>query len=101
MTMAESGQIPEGKRISLRKQCVLLAALCIATIAIFGRIANSGMLECLGSSAQDSYYNLLVDGFRNGQLNLKLNVPEGFARLQNPYDYNASKPYLLAPGAPL
>src|SRR5205814_5982790 len=61
--------------------------------------ANSGTLELLGSGAKDNYYNLLVQGFRNGQLNLEREAPAGFKRLENPYNYNESKPYLLIPGA--
>jgi tetratricopeptide (TPR) repeat protein len=42
--------------------------------------------------AADNYYNLLVQGFRAGQLNLTREVPPALARLANPYDPSA---YLL------
>ena len=39
------------------------------------------------------YYNLLVQGFRAGQLNLKKEVPPGLAALADPYDPSANSPY--------
>ena len=39
--------------------------------------APIGDLGALGSGAQDSYYNLLVQGFRDGHLNVKRDVPPG------------------------
>ena len=42
-------------------------------------------------------YNRLVDGFRSGQLNLKLEVPSGLARLADPFDPDANLPYRSAP----
>ncbi len=45
-------------------------------------------------NAKDSFYNLLVQGFRSGQLNLNKSVPAGLANLSDPYDPNLNKPYL-------
>jgi len=41
------------------------------------------MIELLDSGPQDSYYNLLVQGFRAGQLNVKREVPPELARFSN------------------
>ncbi len=41
----------------------------------------------------DTHYNLLVQGFRDGHLSLKKEVPAGFARLANPYDPTANRVY--------
>ena len=49
-------------------------------------------------NAADEYYNLLVQGFRAGQLSLKQEVPPGFAQLADPYDPTASAPYQFAYG---
>ncbi len=51
--------------------------------------------------AQDSYYNLLVRGFRVGQLNLKTEVPPQIAQLADPYDPMALLDYLEVDGHPL
>lgn len=39
----------------------------------------------LNSAPEDSYYNRLVQGFRAGQLNLKMDVPPELAKLPDPY----------------
>jgi tetratricopeptide (TPR) repeat protein len=41
----------------------------------------------------DDHYNLLVQGFRAGQLNLKKEVPPGLAQLADPYDPSAHASY--------
>ena len=60
-------------------------------------MAQSGLLELLSPSAADTYYNLLVRGFRAGQLSLKKEVPPGLAQLADPYDATANAPYRLMP----
>ena len=60
-------------------------------------MAQSGMLELLSPSAADTYYNLLVRGFRAGQLSLEKEVPPGLAELADPYDPIANAPYRLMP----
>ena len=37
-----------------------------------------GVLELMGSGARDSYYNLQVQAFRDGHLNLERQVPSKF-----------------------
>ena len=51
--------------------------------------------------AEDAYYNLLVRGFRAGQLDLKTEAPPGLAHLADPYDPRANADYLLVDGHPL
>ncbi len=51
--------------------------------------------------AEDAYYNLLVRGFRAGQLDLKTEVPAGLAHLADPYDPIANADYLQVDGHPL
>ncbi|HZP60850.1 MAG TPA: DUF6541 family protein [Opitutaceae bacterium] len=41
----------------------------------------------------DAYYNLLVDGLRAGQLNLKKEVPPGLKTLADPFDPSANAAY--------
>ncbi|HEV8073378.1 MAG TPA: hypothetical protein VGP21_04530, partial [Opitutaceae bacterium] len=45
------------------------------------------------SDPADAYYNLLVQGFQSGQLNLKQEAPPGLARLADPYDPAANTAY--------
>ena len=53
----------------------------------------------MDSQPADSYYNLLVQGFRAGQLNVKREAPPGLAQLADPFDYEAAKPYLPTSGS--
>ena len=48
--------------------------------------------------AEDSYYNLLVQGFRDGQLNMKREAPPGLARLADPYDPAVNAAYIVEVG---
>ncbi len=43
--------------------------------------------------AEDSCYNLLVQGFRAGQLNLKQEAPPGLVQLADPYNPALNAPY--------
>jgi len=60
--------------------------VCVLVIGIFAWSAESGFLELAGSGAKDTYYNLLVQGFRAGQLNVNREAPPELARLADPYD---------------
>ena len=64
-------------------QCGILAAVGALVIGVYAYTAHSAFLV---SSGQNAYYNLLVQGFRAGQLNLKKEVPPGLAQLADPYD---------------
>jgi len=63
-----------------------LGMVCALVIGIFAWSAEPGFLELASPSAADSYYNLLVQGFRAGQLNVKRAAPPGLAQLADPYD---------------
>jgi tetratricopeptide (TPR) repeat protein len=52
--------------------------VCTLVIGFYAWQANSGVLELMGSGARDSYYNLLVQAFREGHLNLERQVPAGY-----------------------
>jgi tetratricopeptide (TPR) repeat protein len=71
----------------------LLAAVCALVIGVYAYMAQSGVLELASPNAADAYYNLLVQGFRAGQLSLKKEVPPGFAQLADPYDPAANAIY--------
>ncbi|MGO9243969.1 MAG: tetratricopeptide repeat protein [Verrucomicrobiia bacterium] len=74
----------------------VLGAVCALVIAVYAGTAHSGLLESLSLNAADGYYNLLVQGFRAGQLSLKKEAPPGFAQLADPYDPITNRPYRLA-----
>ncbi|HEV2330857.1 MAG TPA: tetratricopeptide repeat protein [Verrucomicrobiae bacterium] len=67
-------------------QNAVFGAVCAAIIAIFVCTAQTGALNSASPDAKDSYYNLLVQGFRAGQLNVNREPPPGLDRLTNPYD---------------
>jgi hypothetical protein len=41
----------------------------------------------------DSYYNLLIKGFRSGHLSLQVEVPAGVLKLKDPYDPRQNAPF--------
>ncbi len=80
---------------------VVLGVVCALVIGVYAWSANSGLIEFLGSNAENTYYNLLVQGFRAGQLNLETKVPPGLAQLKDPYDPVANSSYRWNYGHPL
>jgi tetratricopeptide (TPR) repeat protein len=74
-----------------------LGAVCVLVIGMYAYTAPLGKLESLISNPADAYYNLLVQGFREGHPSVKKEVPTGFARLADPYDPIANAVYRAAP----
>jgi tetratricopeptide (TPR) repeat protein len=74
-----------------------LAAACALVIGVYAYTAQSGLLELLSPNPAETFYNLLVRGFRDGHLSLKKEVPPGLAQLTDPYDPAANSPYRLMP----
>ncbi|MGA3285513.1 MAG: hypothetical protein ABSD57_13785, partial [Verrucomicrobiota bacterium] len=73
----------------------VLGMVCALVIGIFAWIAEPGSsLELKSPRAEDSYYNLLVQGFRAGQLNIKKEAPPGLAQLADPYDPAVNAAYI-------
>jgi tetratricopeptide (TPR) repeat protein len=75
----------------------VLGAVCALVIGVYAHAAHSGYWESLSLNAADTYYNLLVQGFRAGQLSLKKEVPPGLAQLADPYDPTTNALYRSAP----
>jgi tetratricopeptide (TPR) repeat protein len=75
-------------------RCIVFGLVCALIIGIFAWSAEPGALELISSRAQDAYYNLLVQGFQSGQLNVKREPAPGLAQLPNPYDPAANTPYV-------
>ena len=81
----------------MKNEWRILVGVCALVVGVYAYMAQSGVLESVGPDAADTYYNLLVQGFRAGQLSLKKEVPPGFTRLADPYDPTANSPYRLGP----
>jgi tetratricopeptide (TPR) repeat protein len=64
----------------------ILGAVCALVIGIYAYTAHSGVYVSGGLTAAENSYNLLVEGFRAGQLSLKKDVPVGLTQLADPYD---------------
>jgi tetratricopeptide (TPR) repeat protein len=73
----------------------LVAAL---VVALYGWMAVQSVTELSGTSAADVHYNLLVEGFQRGQLNLNKTPPAGLVRLADPYDPVTNEQYRLGDG---
>jgi tetratricopeptide (TPR) repeat protein len=72
----------------------VFGVVCALVIGIFTWSAETGFLELASPHAEDSYYNLLVQGFRAGQLNVKRETPPGLAQLADPYDPAVNASYI-------
>jgi len=64
----------------------IFAVVCALVIGIFAWSARSGVIEFVNSNPASGYYNLLVQGFRAGQLNLNREAAPELAQLADPYD---------------
>ena len=76
------------------RERVLVAALC-AVVGWFyvWTVRSSGDPWKFGLEQRD-YYNLLIDGWLDGQLHLKVEVPEALLQIQDPYDPTQRPPGL-------
>jgi Flp pilus assembly protein TadD len=74
-------------------QCGILVGVCALVIGTYAYGARLGGLEWSMLNPANQGYNLLVQGFRAGQLSLKKEVPPGFANLADPYDAEANRYY--------
>jgi len=89
----ERANVPVGRSRWIHRG--ILAATCVLVIGVYAYTARSGYLVSTSLNPAGEYYNLLVEGFRAGQLSLKKEVPAGFAQLADPYDPTANAPYGL------
>jgi hypothetical protein len=71
----------------------ILGTICALVIGVYACAAHSGIPISGSLSAAGNYYNLLVQGFRAGQLSLKKEVPPGLAQLADPYEPSAHISY--------
>jgi len=83
---------PEGAIPWMRH--VVFGLVCALVIGVFAWSAEPGALKFKSPRTEDSFYNLLVRGFRAGQLNLKREAPPGLAQLADPYDPAVNAAYI-------
>jgi len=79
---------------SWRRRLPVFGLVCALVIGFFAWSAQPGALKFKSPRTEDSFYNLLVRGFRAGQLNLKREAPSGLAQLADPYDPAVNKAYI-------
>ncbi|MGA2280317.1 MAG: tetratricopeptide repeat protein [Verrucomicrobiota bacterium] len=101
-----SGKSDSGKasapKGNIRWRChAIFGVVCAWVIGIFIWSAEPGFLELTRPHAEDSYYNLLVRGFRAGQLNVKREAPPGLTQLSDPYDPAVNASYIWDDSYPL
>jgi tetratricopeptide (TPR) repeat protein len=87
------GETPRGRGPWI--QSAILAAVCALVIGTYAYEARLGSWLSRALNPAEDYYNLLVQGFRVGQLNVNREVPAEFARLADPYDPAANAAYGL------
>ncbi|MFM8336206.1 MAG: hypothetical protein ACKODK_11645, partial [Opitutaceae bacterium] len=76
------------------RERVLVAALCAAVGWFYvWTVRSSGDPWKFGLEQRD-YYNLLIDGWLDGQLHLKVAVPEALLKIKDPYDPTQRPPGL-------
>ncbi|HVM59723.1 MAG TPA: tetratricopeptide repeat protein [Verrucomicrobiae bacterium] len=81
----------------MKRAWVSLAAVCALVIAVYVFTAHTGTYVSGSLNAAENSYNLLVQGFRGGQLSLKKEAPPGVTRLRDPYDPTQNRRYRAAP----
>src|SRR5688500_9539927 len=64
----------------------LLLILCVAVAWFYWWTARSNNDPWKFGSEQNDYYNLLLDGWLDGQLHMKVAVPPELLALKDPYD---------------
>jgi hypothetical protein len=92
MTGGTSKRRPPAKSASeaRRAEYAVLGAVCAFVIAVYVLSAKPHSVESVGLNAEKVYYNLLVQGFRSSQLNLRREVPPELAKLPDPHDASAT-----------
>ena len=77
----------------MKNAWISLATVCALVIGVYAYTAHEGAYTQPILDAASSYYNLLVQGFRAGQLSLKMEVPPRLAQLADFYDPKVNSDY--------
>jgi tetratricopeptide (TPR) repeat protein len=84
-------EAPSGRHLWMQRG--ILGAVCVLVFVVYVYTAHTGAVLPSSLQAADNYYNLLVQGFRAGHLNLKTDLSSKLAQLADPYDPAAHSPY--------
>ncbi len=76
----------------MKEAWISLAAAGALVVGLYVCTGHEGAVTQASLDAAGSYYNLLVQGFRAGQLNLKKEVPPALAQLADPYTPTPLRP---------
>ena len=76
----------EPKSCTQKARYAIFDIVCALMIGFVAACANPTSSIDPGARVQDLYYNLLVQGFRAGQLNVKKEVPAELSKIAHPYD---------------
>jgi Flp pilus assembly protein TadD len=77
----------------MKSAWISLTAVCLLVIGVYVCATHTEAWESSSPNAANNYYNLLVQGFRAGQPNLKKDVPPGLMQLTDPYDPAANNQF--------
>lgn len=83
---------PVGSGSKIERLAVFVLCGCIGWFYLW-TVRSSGDSWNFGRE-QNDYYNLLIDGYLDGQLHMKVEVPEALLKLANPYDPGERPPGL-------
>ena len=83
------------KRLS--RSGLVFAAIGLLVAGGYLRMAATNVTEWGQADARDEDYNLLVEGFQDGHVHLRKEVPPGLARLADPFDPAANAVYRAIP----
>jgi hypothetical protein len=73
------------------------ALACAVTLGIYAACARLGTAVFGNDDPTEAVYNRMIDGFAQGHLYLRRDVPAGFAQLADPYDPAQNAPYRVPP----
>lgn len=83
------------KRENLWLREAVFCAVCASFLGFCVWMTDpNSPLASKGSDAENSYYNLLVQGFSEGHLYVKRDAPAALSQLANPYDPTANSAYI-------
>ena len=78
---------------TLESFCLAAVFLLVGSFYVWVASPESWLFAQAGSG--QSYYNLLIDGFRAGKLSLDVEVPPALKALPDPYDPVQNAPYRM------
>jgi Flp pilus assembly protein TadD len=73
-------------------QLGILGTVCAVVIGVYLYTSHEGAFTQPSLSTAGNYYNLLVEGFRAGQLSLKKEVPPLLTQIADPYTWSPQRP---------